>query len=144
MRISTTYTYIHSIEGDVSADAVWALYADVETWPSWDSGAERVTRDGPFSTGTTGTMKLRGQDPMTYRLTKVEPLREFVDETAVGDIVVRVSHVLEPLSTGRLRLTCAVEIDGPEEHTQQLGPAITGDFPDVMAALIARASQRSH
>lgn len=27
-----------------------------------------------------------------YRLTKVEPLSEFVDETPVGELVVRVSH----------------------------------------------------
>jgi hypothetical protein len=65
----------------VTPDAIWALYEDVTTWPSWDAEAELITRDGPFQTGTTGTMKFVGQEPMAYRLKKVDPLREFVDET---------------------------------------------------------------
>lgn len=48
-------------------------------------------------------MKFVGQEPLPYRLTKVEPLRGFVDETPLGDIVVRVSHRLEPLES----VTCA-------------------------------------
>lgn len=57
----------------------------------------------------------------------VEPLREFVDETPVGEIVVRVSHRLEPLPNGRLRITYAAEIDGPEGQAQEIGPMITAD-----------------
>jgi hypothetical protein len=131
------------VEADVSAESIWSLYEDVTTWPSWDAEAELITRDGPFAAGSTGTMKFRGQDPLDYRLTRVEPLREFVDETPVGDVLVRVAHQLEPLDSGRLRITYDVEIDGPEEQAQQIGPAITADFPATMASLIARAKERS-
>jgi hypothetical protein len=141
--MATTFSYTHAVEADVSADAVWSLYDDVATWPSWDAQAELITREGPFAEGATGTMKFRDQTPLTYRLTKVEPQREFVDETPLGDIVVRVSHRLEPLGTGRLRITYAVDIDGPKEQTEQVGPAITADFPETMASLIALAQQRS-
>jgi hypothetical protein len=141
--MTTTFYYSHTVETDVSVPAIWSLYEDVTTWPSWDTQAEAVTREGPFAAGATGTMKFRGQDPLSYRLTKVEPLREFVDETAVGDIVVRVSHRLEPLAPGRLRVTYAAEIDGPREEAERLGPLITADFPDTMASLIARARERS-
>jgi hypothetical protein len=140
--MASSFTYTHSIETEASAEAIWALYEDVETWPLWDADAERITRDGPFAAGSTGTMKFRGQDPLSYRLTKVEPLREFVDETPVGDVVVRVSHVLEPVGAGRLKVTYTAEIDGPGEQTNQLGPAITEDFPQTMASLIALAKQR--
>jgi Polyketide cyclase / dehydrase and lipid transport len=141
--MTTTFSYTHTVEDDVSAAAIWSLYEDVATWPSWDAQAELVTRDGPFAAGSTGTMKFRGQEPLAYRLTKVQPGREFVDETPVGEVVVRVSHVLEPLASGRLRLTYAAEIDGPKAPSQELGPAITADFPDTMASLIALAKQRS-
>ena len=137
------YSYSHVVEADVAPAAVWALYDDVGTWPVWDAQAEWVTRDGPFATGTAGTMKFRGMDPLAYRLTRVEPLREFVDETPVGDLLVRVSHLLEPLGAGRLRVTYAAEIDGPEEQAAQAGPAITADFPATMAALLAVAKERS-
>jgi Polyketide cyclase / dehydrase and lipid transport len=138
-----SFTYTHSTEADVSADAIWALYDDVTTWPRWDAEAELVTRDGPFAAGTTGTMKFKGQEPLRYRLTKVEPLHEFVDETPVDALVVRVSHRLEPLTSERLRITYTAEIDGPERQAQQIGPMITADFPDTIAALVALAKERS-
>jgi Polyketide cyclase / dehydrase and lipid transport len=138
-----SFTYTHAVEADVSAEAVWSLYEDVATWPMWDSEAEWVTRDGPFASGTTGAMKFKGQEPLRYRLTKVEPGREFVDETPVGDLVVRVSHLLEPLGPERLRITYAAEIDGPEEQAKEIGPAITADFPDTIASLVALAKERS-
>ncbi len=138
-----TFSYTHSIETDASAGAIWSLYEDVTSWPEWDAEAEEITRDGPFATGTTGTMKFAGQGLLRYRLTRVEPLNEWIDETAVDQIVVHVAHRLEPLAGGRLRLTYAAEIDGPEEQTSQIGPAITADFPDTMQALVALAKERS-
>jgi hypothetical protein len=137
------FTYTHTIEADASAEAVWSLYEDVTTWPLWDAEAEWVTRDGPFATGTSGQMKFKGQEPLTYRLAAVEPGREFVDETPVRELVVRVSHRLEPLAARRLRITYEAEIDGPAEQATEIGPLITGDFPDTIAALVALAKERS-
>jgi hypothetical protein len=131
------------METDVPRAAIWALYEETSTWPSWDAQAESVTRDGPFTAGTTGTMKFVDQEPLEYRLTKVEPLHEFVDETPVGSVVVRVSHLIDPLPSRGLRLTYTAEIDGPEDEAQQLGPMITADFPDTMASLIALAEEQS-
>src|SRR5215472_2530829 len=122
---STQFTYTHTVEADVSADAVWALYEDVSTWPEWDAQAEWVTRDGPFAAGSSGEMKFKGQDPLQYRLATVEPRRAFVDETPVGELVVRVAHLLEPLGPGRVRITYSAEIDGPEDEAREIGPAIT-------------------
>jgi hypothetical protein len=141
--MTPTYTYQHSVETDVAPEAIWALYEDASTWPCWDAQAELITRDGPFASGTTGTMKFVGQDPLKYELTKVEPLREFVDETPVDALVVRVSHLLEPLPSGRLRVTYTAQIDGPQEEAQQIGPMITADFPETMASLVALAKERS-
>ena len=138
-----SYAYTHTVETDASPAVIWALYEDVKTWPSWDAQAELVTRDGPFEAGTTGTMKFVGQEPLPYRLAKVEQLHEFVDETPVGALVVRVSHVLTPLPDGRLRLDYSAEIDGPVDQAQQVGPMITADFPETMASLIAMAKECS-
>jgi hypothetical protein len=143
MSFSPSFAYTHTVEADVTAEAIWALYDDVTTWPSWDAEAELITRDGPFAAGTTGTMKFKDQEPLRYRLTMVEPLREFVDETPVDSLVVRVSHLLEPLASGRLRITYSAEIDGPEQQAQQIGPMITADFPDTIASLVALAKERS-
>jgi hypothetical protein len=141
--MAISYSYTHTVESHVAPAAIWALYEDVTTWPSWDAQAERITRDGPFQPGTTGTMKFIGQEPLSYRLAKVEPLREFVDETPVGPLVVRVSHVLDPLPDGGSRIAYSAEIDGPDDEAQQVGPMITADFPQTMASLVALAEERS-
>src|SRR4051812_39232766 len=41
------------------------------------------------------------------------PMREFVDETPVARLVIRVSHLLTPLPAGRLQINYSAEIDGP-------------------------------
>lgn len=143
MSTAPSFTYTHSIEADITADDIWALYADVSTWPEWDAQAEWVTRDGPFVAGTTGAMKFKGQEPLEYRLARVEPGREFVDETPVGEVMVRVVHRLEPLGPARVRIMYSAEIYGPEHHAQDIGPAITSDFPDTIASLVALAKERS-
>jgi hypothetical protein len=144
MLTSPSFTYTHTREADVSAEAVWALYEDVSTWPLWDAEAEWVTRDGDLAAGATGEMKFKGQDPLAYRLASVEPGREFVDETPVGPLVVRVSHLLEPLGADWVRITYTAQIDGPEDQAREIGPAITSDFPDTIASLVALAKERSH
>src|SRR5215212_487877 len=141
--MTSAFTCTHAVEGDVSAEAIWALYEDATTWPLWDAAAKWVTRDGPFEAGTTGAMKFRGQEPLCYRLAAVERGREFVDETPVGALLVRVSHRLEPLASGRLAITYTAEIDGPEEQAKEIGPLITADFPDTIASLVALAKERS-
>lgn len=143
MTYSSAFRYTHTAEADVSAEALWSLYEDVSTWPDWDAEAEWVTRDGPFATGTTGTMKFKGQDPLHYRLAKVDPGREFVDETPVGELTVRVSHLLQPLGPEKVRITYTAEIDGPENEAKEAGPLITGDFPDTISSLVAVAKERS-
>jgi hypothetical protein len=125
---TSPFTYTHTVEAEVGAEDVWELYEDTASWPSWDAQAEWVTREGPFRAGTTGAMKFRGQEPLSYRLVKVKPGREFVDETPVAELLVRVSHLLEPLARDRVRITYAAEIDGPESQAIEIGPLITADF----------------
>jgi hypothetical protein len=137
------FSYSHVAETTVPASAIWDLYEDVTSWPRWDAQAELITRDGPFATGTNGTMKFTGQEPLRYRLAKVHPLREFIDVTDVGELTVQVSHLLEPIGDGRLRITYAARIDGPPEQAAEIGPAITADFPGTMNSLIALASKRA-
>jgi hypothetical protein len=143
MRMTITFGYTHSIDVDVAPEAIWALYDDIGTWTAWDPDLDAVTRDGPLATGTTGTLTFRGQEPLAYRLLDVEPFRHFVDEVPVGELVVRVSHELEPLPSGSLRITYSAEIEGPEAQAGALGPAITADFPETMRSLVACARERS-
>ena len=121
---SPQYTYRHTVEARVRAEAVWATYEDVTSWPVWEPGTEKITRDGPLVMGATGTFKFTGKSPLAYWLSEVEPMRAFTDEISFGELLVRVSHLLEPGDDGRLRITHAAEIFGPVSYTHLTLPTI--------------------
>jgi hypothetical protein len=59
----------------------------------------------------------------------------------LGEIVVRTIHRVTPLDDERSRITYRMEITGPAADTfaPQLGPEISGDFPQTLAELAERA-----
>ena len=132
----------HSIETSASREAVLELFADVTRWPEWNPGTEWVTLDGPFATGTTGLMKVPDQDPLSFRLIAVDS-DGFEDETPIpdADIVVRVRHTISSPRGGRIQVVYRATIDGAraDELGPEIGPQVTADFPEVLAALAARA-----
>jgi hypothetical protein len=131
------FSFEHSVEGPASVEAVWALWSDVTRWTEWDSGLESATLTGPFAEGSTGTMVVEGQGPISFVLTSVEEGAGFVDETSVPGAVLRFSHRVEPVAGG-VRVTHSVVVEGPA--AEFLGPAVTADLPDAVAALVKLAS----
>jgi hypothetical protein len=132
-----TWTVEHSIEAAASPETLWGIFRDVRGWKTWNAGIEHIELEGPFARGTWFTMKPPGQDAMRSQLVDVRENERFVDETRVGDLVVTVAHRLERLSAGRTRVTYAIDAAGP--GAQEVGPMIAADFPEVLAALAARA-----
>jgi hypothetical protein len=130
---------------DADPAAIWRLWSDVTTWTGWDGGAEKVEIDGDFAVGSVVTMTPVGQDPLRMRLVEVVEGELFTDETPFDGLVIRVIHRLERAGPGRTTVIYRTEItgDAAEEAGPQVGPAITADFPDTVAALIAQARSRS-
>jgi len=137
------WTTEHAIETTASADAVWRLWADVPRWAEWNPDIEHIELDGPFATGSTITMTPRGQEPVALRIAEAVEPELFVDEADLGDVVVRTLHRAERLEGGRTHVVYRMEISGPAADTMgpELGPAISNDFPEVLAALVARAER---
>jgi hypothetical protein len=132
-----TWSAEHCIETAATPETLWGIFRDVPGWKTWNGGIEHVELEGPFAQGTWFTMKPPGQDALRSQLVDVRDNEGFVDETRVGDLVVTVAHRLERLSAGRTRVTYAVDAAGP--GAQEIGPMITADFPEVLAALAALA-----
>ena len=67
----------------------------------------------------------------------------FADEADGGDFVVTTVHRLEPACDGGTRIVYRTEITGPAaaQIGPEIGPTITADFPDVLAALAALAER---
>jgi uncharacterized protein YndB with AHSA1/START domain len=135
----------HSVETRASAEAVWQLWADVKRWPEWNAGVERIELRGPFAEGSTILMTPPGDDPVELRIAEASEPELFIDEADGGDFVVRTTHRVEDVGDERSRITYRMEIDGPAADAvgPEIGPEISGDFPQVLAALAARAESRS-
>jgi hypothetical protein len=104
---------------------------------------ERIELDGSFTPGGRIVMTPIGQEAIELRIAEaVEPVL-FVDEADLGDVLVRTAHRVERLGDERSRVTYRMEISGPAADTlgPELGPAISADFPERLAALVARAER---
>jgi hypothetical protein len=132
-----------SIEASASPATVWRLFEDVAGWPAWNAGIAHIALHGPFADGTTFDMQPPGQEMLISRLLRVRPGEGFEDETVVGDVRVLVDHRVEALPGGRSRITYTATVTGPgDAEAAEVGAAVTGDFPDVLAALASLAARR--
>jgi len=126
----------HSAETAAPAEAIWRLWADVPGWREWNPDIERIEIAGPFAPGTAFTMTPVGGDPVELRIAEATEPDLFVDEAVLGDVVVRTEHRVERAGE-RNRVVYRMEISGP--GAEEIGPQISADFPETIAALIARA-----
>ena len=131
----------HTAETAANPEAVWQVLSDLDQWATWDTSMEWVRLKGPFQVGSQVTMKPTGQDPITSVIVEATQNSVYADQTSMGGVTLRFSHMLEPLAGGGTRVAHRLEITGPgaEEVGPELGPAITEDFPEAMDALLARA-----
>jgi Polyketide cyclase / dehydrase and lipid transport len=130
-----------SVETTAAPEQIWRLWADVAGWPEWNGDIERIELIGSFTAGSTILMTPIGAEAVELRIKEaVEPER-FVDEADLGEIVVRTVHRARRLDSARTQVTYRMEITGPAADTlgPQVGPEISGDFPQTLASLVARA-----
>ncbi|RFU40757.1 polyketide cyclase [Actinomadura logoneensis] len=135
------WEYEHSVETSAPRERLWRRWTDVASWPSWNEDIVRIEMDGHFAVGTRIVMTPPEGDKVTLRIAAIEPGESFTDEADCGDFTITTVHRLTPLPDGRTRVTYRTEITGPlaDEVGPALGPQITADFPDVLAALVALA-----
>ncbi len=135
------WTTEYAIETSAAPEEIWRLWADVPRWLEWNGDIERIELVGPFAAGSRIVMKPVGEEPIELRIAEaVEPER-FVDEAELEEIVVSTIHRVETLEGKRARVIYRMEITGPAADTlgPQIGPEISGDFPQTLAALVERA-----
>lgn len=122
-----------------SPERVFAVLADAERWPEWNAGVAGIELSGPFAAGTAAVMRFPDGSVLPFRLTWVEPGAGYEDLTPMpgGTAAVRVRHLLAPDGPGT-RITYRCEVEGPD--AAQIGEGVTADFPEVIAALAARAA----
>ena len=121
-------------------ESVWALWSDPTTWSTWDPAVEGVRIDGAFAAGATGTMTLTGGIEAPVTLEVVEAGSRYLDQLTMGDLTIRIDHVVQPKDSGA-EVTVSTVITGP--GAEDVGPMVVADAPKALAALVAMAEGRS-
>ena len=81
-------------------------------------------------------MTLAGGIEAPVVLEVVDDGRRYLDRLTLGDLVIRIDHVVEPADGGS-EITVATTIEGP--GAEDVGPMVTTDAPTAMARLVELA-----
>jgi hypothetical protein len=93
--------------------AFFARWADMATWPEWNTDTEWVRLDGPFRTGSTGVLKPKGGPKVRFVLDSVVPEREFVDVSLLLGARLTFRHDVRTSESGGTQVDVAISISGP-------------------------------
>lgn len=137
-----SFEHEESARTTASPAAVWALWSDTGTWADWDPAVESVRLDDGFAEGATGTITLAGGIEAPLVLEVVEPGARYLDRLTMGDLVIRIDHVVAAAGDGAA-ITVATTIEGP--GAEDVGPMVTRDAPVALARLteLAVRAERS-
>jgi hypothetical protein len=82
-----------------------------------------------------------GEEPITSTIVALEPPRLISDNTELNGLSIRVEHRLDPEPDTSTTIVFAIRVTGdvPHDVAEEVGTAVSADFPDVMAALAATA-----
>lgn len=123
-----------TLETEATSRQIWEAWADVSRWPEWNPDLAHAELSGAFEAGSSITMTPKDGEAVELLIAEARPPESFVDEARLGETVVRTIHRVESVGDRR-RVLYRMEITGPDAET--IGPAISGDFPDVLAGLVA-------
>jgi uncharacterized protein YndB with AHSA1/START domain len=130
-----------SVETSASPQAVWKLWSDTSTWQDWNPDVQAMTLNGPFATGTTGTMKTK-QGTRQIELTQVVPGRSFRLETSVIPLTrFAFDCTIAPGAAGKTMISQAISVGGPLGGLVggMMGKQIANTFPALLQALARKA-----
>lgn len=135
------WEYEHAVETAAAPEAIWRLWSDVENWGNWNAEIEKIEINGPFEPGTQILMTPPGEDPIPLLIAEAVENERFVDEARFGDLLLRTTHRIDITDPDRIRVVYQMEItgSGADEAGPEIGPGITADWPETMAALVKMA-----
>lgn len=134
-----TFELEQTVTTSASPADVWALWSDPGTWHQWDPAVRSVALEGHFAEGAAGMMELAGPMEAPFVLEIVEPGARFLDRLTIGDLVIRIDHVVVAAGDGA-EVTVRTTIEGP--GAEEIGPVVTQDTPRALEALTALAEGR--
>ena len=119
---------------------IWQVLSNTNAWHQWNPGVAGIELEGEFEAGTFFTMAMPDGERLRSQLTQVDPARGFTDETALAELTIVVEHLLETQDHEHTRVTYRLVARGAA--AEQVGRAVSSDFPIVLAGLARVALSR--
>jgi hypothetical protein len=132
------WEFRHSVIANADRQTVWEFISNIDNLARIEGDAvESMTLDGPFQTGTSGTTKMWGQEPMLWRLADVAAPERATYEMQLSGAVVRFGWTYEELGDGRTSLTQHIVLEGPgaEAYVPVMEQHFVGNIPKGMDRL---------
>lgn len=129
------------ITSAAAPSAFFARWADMATWPQWNTDTEWVRLDGPFAQGATGTLKPKGGPKVRFEVTALVPGREFTDVSRLAGARLTFRHLVSEGPDGT-RVDVTVTLSGPLARAWNLalGKGIKASIQDDLQRLAAAAA----
>ncbi|QKF92623.1 polyketide cyclase [Campylobacter sp. CCUG 57310] len=125
---------------DASKEKIWSFYLDTNKWFEWENNLENMALNGKFSTGSTGIMKLKEMPEIKFILTKVEPNKEFWNQSNTPFGTLCFGHeIFENKNFVYIKHTVRLESKDINVQKMELLKQIFADVPKSMFALRQKA-----
>jgi len=73
------WNYEHAIFSTSSPISIWNLYQDISKWSKWDNEIIEAHLEGPFTTGSIGTLRVLNQKTNNFILKEVKENQRFTN-----------------------------------------------------------------
>jgi Polyketide cyclase / dehydrase and lipid transport len=129
-----------SQETKASPQTVWRIWSDVSTWKDWNPNVRSMALNGPFASGTTGTM-VTGQGQHAITLEDVMPGKSFRLETTVVPLTRFSFECAITPGAGTTTISQAIRVKGPLGGIfgPMLGKQVAASFPALLKGLATTA-----
>jgi len=100
---------------EAPADSVWAMYADVERWPTWTNSVRSVELVGTATLSPTSRARIKQPwfPTLVWVVTAMTPGTSWSWTARSPGATTSASHELESLADGRTRVIQTIEQRGP-------------------------------
>lgn len=129
-------------ESTAPASHFFALWADMDSWPEWNTDTEWVRLDGPFEQGAAGSLKPKGGPKVRFVIEKLTE-DQFVDVSTLFGARLVFDHRVQRMSSGT-SVSVEVSVTGPLRllWTALLGKGLRRSVAGDLAGLVAAAEAR--
>jgi len=127
-----------------SPQAIFALWADINNWVTFDPGIEWAKLDAPFAVGSPYVLKPKGGPTVKATILEVEPNKRFVDVSHLLGAKLRLVHEITQQNSVAM-VSVTMIMSGPLQWVwaKILGKNQQADLEESTANLIAKAEKHA-